>query len=181
MNYLLDPICAETWDTYEGYKTFCELGMHKGKHHRIKRLLPPVLFFIVFLSVIIYVIISHDISVFFIDAILVPCYLYYWSLTHTMPQKMLDRASEKGEEYHRYIFANELFYCIDGKEASRGTTVKQYADIQEIYDLPDAFYIFFDKTKGFIVDKTGFTVGTPDTLGAFLREKVGEQKYIQAK
>lgn len=55
-----------------------------------------------------------------------------------------------------------------------------YRKLTKVFETKDTFYLYINKTHSFIVQKSGFLVGTPDDFSGFIKQKVGF-KYTKEK
>lgn len=47
-----------------------------------------------------------------------------------------------------------------------------YSELMKVWETPEYFYIYHTKESASVVDKQGFTLGTPEELSSILKEKV---------
>jgi hypothetical protein len=56
-----------------------------------------------------------------------------------------------------------------------------YGQVYEAYEVQDFFYIYLSRGRAFLVEKSGFTLGTPENFRRFLFEKLGTRFKIKVK
>lgn len=77
----------------------------------------------------------------------------------------------------RYAFRKNGFtVTVNGKEDKA-----YYERLFDIWETPDAFYLYANARQAYIVSKDGFESGTAEALASFLKSKVPEKKYKTVK
>ena len=92
------------------------------------------------------------------------------------PEKKFDQSSFAGLS-QRYVFLKNCFtVCVNGKEDRA-----YYNRLFDVWETPDAFYLYANAGQAYIVSKAGFEQGTAEALAAHLRGRVEPKKYKVAK
>lgn len=92
------------------------------------------------------------------------------------PEKKFEQSSFAGLS-QRYVFLKNCFtVCVDGKEERA-----YYNRLFEIWETPDAFYLYANARQAYIVSKAGFEQGTAEALAKHLRARVEAKKYKAVK
>ena len=82
--------------------------------------------------------------------------------------------SSKISNSENFIFR---FYDKYFKIHSNGKySIIYYHSIYRVYDTDDFFYLYLNKDKSFLIDKTGFSIGTAEEFSQFLKNKY-KKKY----
>ena len=73
----------------------------------------------------------------------------------------------------RYVFLKNSFtISVNGKEERA-----YYERLFDVWETPDAFYLYANARQAYIVAKAGFEQGTAEALAKHLRARMGEKKY----
>ncbi|MBE5784817.1 MAG: YcxB family protein [Clostridiales bacterium] len=92
------------------------------------------------------------------------------------PGKKFDKSSF-ADLTQRYAFhKNGFTITVNGREDKA-----YYERLFDIWETPDAFYLYANARQAYIVSKDGFESGTAETLAAFLKNKVPAKKYKTVK
>ncbi len=89
------------------------------------------------------------------------------------PGRKFDKSSFR--DYSQlYTFRKQGFVAAAGENELK----RHYEEIMNVYETPEAFYLYFNKGQAFIVAKNSFTQGTADDLRRRLNEKLTAKHYI---
>lgn len=92
------------------------------------------------------------------------------------PEKKFEQSSFAGIS-QRYVFLKNSFtISVNGKEERA-----YYEDLFDVWETPDAFYLYANARQAYIVSKSGFEQGTADALAKHLRTRMEKKKYITVK
>lgn len=92
------------------------------------------------------------------------------------PAKKFDQSSFAGLTQRYAFHKNGFTITVNGKEDKA-----YYERLFDVWETPDAFYLYANARQAYIVSKAGFESGTPDALAAFLKSKVNAKKYKAVK
>ena len=92
------------------------------------------------------------------------------------PEKKFEQSSFAGLSQRYTFLKNSFIVCVNGKE-DRG----YYNRLFDIWETPDAFYLYANARQAYIVSKAGFEQGTAEALAAHLRGRVEAKKYKTVK
>lgn len=179
----MDKICVYNHDTYAQYQKFYKFSLFKSRNYKSLVRLPDIALGLLILANAI--LLSFAIVIllfFFIDFICFVIYAGYYAMLRIVPDKMCRTAAETRDSFCRYIFDDEKFTIIPGKDTPIWSgTVRQYADISKAYELEDEIYVFLLNEDQIIIEKSMFTEGTPGELRALLDRKLDSANYITVK
>ena len=92
------------------------------------------------------------------------------------PEKKFEQSSFAGLSQRYTFLKNSFIVCVNGKE-DRG----YYNRLFDVWETPDAFYLYANARQAYIVSKAGFEQGTAEALAAHLRGRVEAKKYKTVK
>ncbi len=88
------------------------------------------------------------------------------------PEKKFEQSSFAGLS-QRYVFLKNSFtISVNGKEERA-----YYERLFDVWETPDAFYLYANARQAYIVAKAGFEQGTAEALAKHLHARMGEKKY----
>jgi len=92
-----------------------------------------------------------------------------WRLLHPTRQIQKERSSKKitQERKYRFVFYNHHFEIWDKNACYTG----RYFQLYKVLDTPNFFYLYQNKNRAFLLDKTGFAVGTAEEFSKFIKKK----------
>ena len=95
---------------------------------------------------------------------------FLWRNLHPTYEVSKDYNSKKivNENEFTFIFYNKFCKIYGRKEISE----LNYFKIYRVFETDTFFYIYVDKTHSLLLDKNGFTKGSPDTFSKFIKHKV---------
>jgi len=80
-----------------------------------------------------------------------------------------------------YSFSGEFFTeTVSGASVSGVSNIK-YAALYKAFETKKYFYLYLQPNSAFIIDKTGFTQGTPEELAAILGRAMPGKKFRKYK
>lgn len=92
------------------------------------------------------------------------------------PGKKFEQSSFAGLTQHYAFYKNSFTVCVNDQEDRA-----YYEKLFDVWETPDAFYLYANARQAYIVAKDGFEQGTPEALAAHLRDRVGAKKYKTVK
>lgn len=174
-------ISGEAKVDFNTYRRFSQFQMFKGKNPALKRKMFYGSLAASAFALIVLGLVFSDITFLILGAVDVLFMVWFsYSAKQTFKKQC--------EMNHRLLNATQVFvFAPDGlvmELKDEGLSSREeifYSDIFIIYEVRDAFYLYADKTKAFIVPKSCFTKDTPEQIREFLKSKVSDDKYIYVR
>lgn len=126
------------------------------------------IFSVLFILCIIFQVIAQN---YFSACIILLALLFFWAYRLMEPYyktKKELQSKKVQENLINYYFFYDTYFKIKNKI---GTSKIKYYKIYRVYEKEDFFYLYFDKSNAFIIDKSGFTLGNKTTFSQFLKKK----------
>ncbi len=101
-------------------------------------------------------------------------------LPHIQPRSKFQKLGARSSVV-RYHFLNDGFRTIKDGEDEKNTAVLAYSGARKVYESKTAYYIYYNKTAAYIVNKSGF--GSSDDELAFKRRleaSIGKKRIKKA-
>lgn len=164
---IIDSIKNETRITKKEYLRFYWFTLRKN-------IAAIFIFLIVIIGLIHMCIDNFEVSFAFIFAILIILFLtlVFLNIIYFTPNK---EYKKKKETTNYYNFKSDRFEIDNHKPLVNSHAEYYYEAIHKAYEKADAFYIFIDKRRAFVVDKNSFTQGSADDLKSILLMRLGKK------
>lgn len=152
--------------TKENYMKLVEFHQKKNNW---KYWLYTIIFCLLLIINIAYQLVKHNYGIFTTVLVaLIVFILYRLIYPYYKTSKELQSKKVKNNLVNYYFFYDKYFKV---RNASTSTRIK-YHKLYKTYESEDFFYLYFDKTNAFIVDKSGFEIGDSKSFGEFLKSKM---------
>ena len=127
------------------------------------------MFIVILLVVCIFLQIKYEYWYLAIIFLLILIGFIYYRFFYPVKKISNEVHSEKFEEEKEFtfVFFEKHFEIRDKiyKEKS------DYYKLKHIYETPDFFYLYIDKNHAYLLNKSGFTVGTSEEFSKFIKKK----------
>lgn len=108
------------------------------------------------------------------------CMYIIYQLTYG-PRKSYKKSEKFYENPFNFIFEENNFEVKSQNSLADVNASYRYGLVKKAYELNDAFYLFIDKKRAYIVLKNGFVNGTPEECRVLLKEKLDSLLMIRCK
>lgn len=178
---MIKQIIGEAKVDVTSYRHFAEFQLFKSRNPRLRKkafyglnIVSSLLMFLIGLS-------FHNINYFFFGAAIMLFLILFTYMTKQIFKKQCQLNHKLLKSTQKYVFAPDgfIFEMTNGEENSRDEMF--YSDINVIYDVKEAYYLYKDKKHAFIVPKNSIKKATSAQTRVFLQSKVPSHKYIVVK
>ena len=139
-----------------------------SEEHRHEYLFKAILILIVVVYMTIFnIIYKNYISAIIIILAVVLIGIYREKEQKNVTKRELNSSKIKNSEDIEYCFYNKYFTT----KVNENKQKVRYYKIYKVYSDNKNFYLYLDKTHAFILNKKGFTKGTPDEFNKFILKK----------
>lgn len=151
--------------THQVYQDF--LNFHTKKYHFRYQLYTFVIC-LAFLFCLTFQVYYHYYSVALLFALGLTGFLL-WRIFHPVQEVKKEMESEKiqNEEKFTFCFYEKQVEVSNDKEYSKVS----YRKMKHVFETPDYFYLYLDRTHSFLLTKSGFCVGSSENFSAFIHRK----------
>ena len=155
--------------SFEGYKTFCKFNSMRNKNYRSANVRIYVILAAIF-AVTLYMIISgnYGANIWIMIALCAIFGGYYFKALVVAPKKQYEIVKE-AYSGKKYVVTEEAFEVHQGE----GVDSFRFDEILKIFEIKDYFYVYVTNALCLVVDKSLFTVGTPEDFAAVAEENLG--------
>ncbi|MBR6802105.1 MAG: YcxB family protein [Eubacteriaceae bacterium] len=155
--------------SFEGYKTFCKFNSMRNKNYKSANVRIYVIMAVIF-AVTIYMFFGDGFGYnkFIMLAVSVLFGWYYFNALVLAPKKQYVKVKE-GYSGKKYVMTDEAFEVHQGE----GVDTFYYDDILKVYEIEEYFYVYVTNALCLVVDKSLFTLGTPEDFAEILEENLG--------
>ena len=128
--------------------------------------------FSLFISILLFICMTlqvkyHNYTLALIFFIILLCFFVF---RYIKPQKEVRKTLESdaiiNEKEFKFIFYQKQFYIIDDNKYN---TIR-YFDLYKIFETPNYFYLYLDKSHSFIINKKTFLKGDPISFRTFFKK-----------
>lgn len=94
---------------------------------------------------------------------------FLWRYLHPFSIVKNELKSDKIVEHKKFsfVFYEKKFKTRDNINYS----VNKYYKLHRVFETEDFFYLYMDKIHALVLDKNGFTIGTPEDFSLFIKKK----------
>lgn len=149
----------------EVYDKFLEFHRNKfGLRYKIYN----ILIIGIILACIVYLVAYHIYSSAIVFCLILVGFII-WRFFKPISDVVKEYKSDKIQNSTTYIFNfyDNYFTVQDKKNISK----MRYHKLRKIFSTKDFFYLYIDKTHSFLIDKSGFIVGSPKDFYTFVKKK----------
>lgn len=151
--------------THQVYDDF--LAFHHDKYH-FRYQLYTFMVCLAFLFCLVLQVYYHYYSVAFLFCIGLTSFLL-WRFLHPIHEVKKERESEKIQKEEKFTFR---FFEKQVEVSNRKEYCKvSYGKIKHVFETPEYFYLYIDKTHSFLLAKNGFCVGSSEDFSLFIQRK----------
>ncbi|NLA76964.1 MAG: YcxB family protein [Clostridiales bacterium] len=163
--------------TYEQYKAFFHFLLF-GRNRFLSLLFKAGIVFSMFLCAVIFGMFLGSGTGFFSLLLSIALPAAYGFAFFVLPKSVYSSGKKLYDAPIKYVFTETQFVSHSQNELFENTTTMKYACIMKVYETPEYFFIFPDKSRAEIIHKSTFTVGTPYDLRFVLMNSLPRQSYI---
>ncbi len=155
--------------SFEGYKTFCKFNSMRNKNYEKANVRIYVIMGVIF-AITAYMFVGGDFGYnkYIMLALSAMFGWYYYKALVIAPKKQYVTVSE-AYSGKKYVITEEAFEVHQGE----GKDVFNYDEILKVYEIEKYFYVYVTNALCLVVDKSLFTLGTPEDFAEILRENLG--------
>ncbi|NMP37295.1 MAG: hypothetical protein GX051_04110 [Clostridiales bacterium] len=170
----IEVVSPLTYKHYKDFFNFCIFGKSRFQSFFVKATFAFTLFFgAVFFGM--FITGQQTGFAFFLSLLIL---VMYWFLLVRFPKIVYNSARTFYSAPSEYIFSETGFTDHCKGELHESTMAMSYACIMKVYETPEYFFIFPDKSRGIIIDKSAFVAGRPEELRLLLMNALDAKKYI---
>lgn len=94
---------------------------------------------------------------------------FLWRYLHPIAEVSKDYESEKIQKEEKFTFIfYEKYFKVRNKLNSE---MVKYPHLYRVFETPNFFYLYLDKTHALLVDKSHFTIGSSENFSHFIQKK----------
>lgn len=144
------------------------LEFHQKKNNWKYWLYTAILFLLFIVAIAFQISNRNYLLIFLLSTFLVVflSYRFFYPYYKTGKELKSDKVQHNLENYY---FFYEKYFKVKNKF---GNDKIKYYKLYKVYENENFFYLYMDKTNAFIIDKSGFSVGTIQDFKKFMKSKV---------
>lgn len=119
----------------------------------------------------------HNFTLAIIFCIILSCF-FLWRFLHPISEVSKELKSKKIQNEKEFSF---IFYQKQFKIRDKLTyEMFPYYKLYKVFETPNFFYLYIDKTHAFLLNKSSFSIGSPEEFSKFIHKKCW-YKFKKAK